>query len=364
LEKTHSKPYTRGDRAPSQRLLETQFAEWIFFEKLLDDVSTLSEIQVIGVSASDRYELPLVSLSFGSADPEAPVLALFAGVHGLERIGSQVVLALLQSFSEALLWDEILQETLKKIRIVFVPFVNPLGILNKTRANPSGVDLMRNSPVVAEGKPSFLIGGQHFSSQLPWYRGHNGIEPEAQAVIDHCKQKFFHSKAVVSLDFHSGFGVQDQIWFPYAKSVRPFTHLPELYALAESYEKTHPHHFYKIEPQALHYTTHGDLWDYIYDRFQKENSGVYLPLALEMGSWIWMKKNPLQAFSSLGVFNPVRPHRQKRVLRRHQSLFEFLIRAITSNKHWASLKEEQRNKNQFRALDRWYPSLLKTEVKT
>lgn len=310
---------------------------------------------MIGTSCSEQFELPLVSLHFGCSNPEAPVLALFAGVHGLERIGSQVVLALLQSFSETLLWDEILQDTLKKIRVVFVPFVNPLGILNKTRSNPNGVDLMRNSPIVAEGNPSWLIGGHQFSNRLPWYRGENGLEPEARAVIEHCQKQFSQSKAVISMDFHSGFGVQDQIWFPYAKTKKPFPNLPELYSMAESYEKTHPNHFYKIEPQALHYTTHGDLWDYIYDQYLKtQATGVYLPLALEMGSWMWMKKNPLQIFSSLGAFNPVRPHRRKRVLRRHQGLFEFLIRILASNKSWTQLKQEQRNKYQLRAMERWY----------
>ncbi len=295
-----------------------------------------------------------MALSFGSKDPEAPVLGLFGGVHGLERIGSQVVLALLQSFSEALLWDEVLQETLKKVRVLFFPFVNPLGILHKTRSNPRGVDLMRNSPVEAEGNPTWLLGGHRISPKLPWFRGYGGIEPEAQAVIDFCRNQFFQSKSVVTVDFHSGFGLQDQIWFPFAKSQTPFPHLSEMYALAQSFEKMNPHHFYKIEPQSLNYTTHGDLWDYIYQEFRLVNHQTYLPLALEMGSWLWMKKNPLQIFSSLGPFNPVAPHRQKRVLRRHLSLFDFLLRATASPQHWSSLKESVKLKNQERALSLWY----------
>lgn len=355
MEKTYGPSKYRSARAPDQRLLETQLREWLDFERILQDVSSLAEVQFCGNTQSDHHELPLLGVSFGSSAPSAPVLGIFAGVHGLERIGSQVALALMQSFSEALLWDEILQETMKKIRVVFFPLINPLGILNKTRANPRGVDLMRNAPVEALEPPSPLLGGQRWSAKLPWYRGDGRLEPEALAVLEFCKQNFFQSQAVITVDFHSGFGLQDQIWFPYAKTKAPFPHLPEAYVLAESFEKTHPHHFYKIEPQALNYTTHGDLWDYIYDEFCRQNQQVYLPLALEMGSWLWMKKNPSQIFSSLGAFNPIRPHRQKRVLRRHLGFFEFLIRATASHRHWSSLRPEQRNKFSHRARQRWYP---------
>jgi predicted deacylase len=296
----------------------------------------------------------LLAFSFGSQAADAPVLGLFGGVHGLERIGSQVVLALMKSFSEHLLWDETIQSALQKIRVVFFPLINPIGMLEKTRCNPQGVDLMRNAPVEAFEKPSFLIGGQHFSSKLPWYRGGPNLEPESAAVVQFCREQFFKSPAVITVDFHSGFGIQDQIWFPYAKTSKPFPHLAEMKALDENFERTHPHHFYKVEPQALNYTTHGDLWDYIYDLYRQENSRTYLPLALEMGSWLWVRKNPLQLFSSLGVFNPIKPHRQKRILRRHMTWFDFLIRATLSHRGWSSLNPEQKNKYQERALEKWY----------
>lgn len=353
MEKTHF-TLDRGARSPNQRLLEKQLPEWIALEKWLREFSSLGEIEILGWSRSSSHELPLVGASFGSQEPQAPVLALFAGVHGLERIGSQVVLSLMQSFSESLLWDQVLQETLKRIRILFFPLVNPLGVLNKTRANPQGVDLMRNSPVESDEKPHWLLGGQRISSTLPWYRGSGKLEPEAEAVLQFCQKKFFLSQAVITVDFHSGFGLQDQIWFPYAKTRKPFPHLSHFSAWAESFEKSHPHHFYRIEPQASNYITHGDLWDFVYDEFRSQNAGAYLPLTLEMGSWMWMKKNPLQALSSLGIFNPVKPHRQKRVLRRHLSFFEFLIRATASHGHWSDLKPERRNRFAQRALKRWY----------
>lgn len=318
------------------------------------ETSALGQIHFLGTSQNRNFQFPLIGFSFGSTDPKAPVLGLFGGAHGLERIGAQVVLSLLKSFSELLLWDESLIQALGKMRVVFLPIINPIGMLTKSRANPNGVDLMRNAPIEAEEKPNFLLGGHRYSKHLPWYRGEGQLEPENQAVFDFCRQQFFQSSAVISMDFHSGFGVQDQIWFPYAKTRKPFPHLAEMKALEESFERTHPHHFYKIEPQALNYTTHGDLWDYIYDQYRGENEGLYLPLALEMGSWLWVRKNPLQLFSSLGPFNPIKPHRHKRILRRHTTLFDFLIRATLSNKGWSKLGPEQKNKFFERALEKWY----------
>ncbi len=293
-------------------------------------------------------------MSFGSKAPDAPVLGLFGGVHGLERIGAQVVLSLLKSFSELMLWDESTQRALEKIRIVFFPMINPIGILNKTRCNPQGIDLMRNAPVDAEGETNFLLGGHRISEKLPWYRGPGPLAPEAEALVRFCEQQFFSSPAVITMDFHSGFGVQDQIWFPYAKTSKPFPDLAAMAALAENFERTHPHHFYRIEPQALNYTTHGDLWDYLYDTYRQKNPGTYLSLTLEMGSWMWVRKNPLQLFSSLGPFNPIKPHRHKRILRRHMTLFDFLIRSTLSHQSWSGLNPEQRNKFQERAFEKWY----------
>ncbi len=303
-------------------------------------------------------QLPIIGISVGSKDPKAPVLGLFGGVHGLERIGAQVCIALLRSLSELMLWDSLLQEALKNIRIVAVPMINPLGMMHLRRSNPNGVDLMRNAPIEADGDVHRLLGGHRLSPRLPWYRGPikepPSLEPENQAVLEFCQKQFFSSPAVVTVDFHSGFGLQDQIWFPYAKSVKPFPHLAEMHALKNLFERTHPHHFYRIEPQAKNYTTNGDLWDYIYELYCQQNKGVYLPLAVEMGSWMWVRKNPLQIFSTLGPFNPVKPHRQKRILRRHTTLFDFLIRSMASPQFWSELSVEQKNKNQILAQELWY----------
>ncbi|MBK9293007.1 MAG: DUF2817 domain-containing protein [Oligoflexia bacterium] len=332
------------------------FPEWVQFEKIVKELSRFGQIHELGTVKTKDNEFPLIALSFGSKDPKAPVLGLFGGVHGLERIGAQVVLSMLQSFSELLLWDQMIRHALEHIRIMFMPIVNPTGMFLNTRSNANGIDLMRNAPIEALEKVTPLVGGHRISPKIPWYRGpqNQPMEPEAQAVFDLSKKLFFESKSVITVDFHSGFGVVDRLWFPYAKTKDPFPHMAEMYVLKENFDRTYPNHVYKIEPQSKNYTTHGDLWDYVYDEYQKVNSGAYLALCLEMGSWNWVKKKPSQIFSLLGPFNPIEPHRVKRTLRRHNTLFEFLIRSLVSYQSWSTMSDEQRMKNMIRAKEHWY----------
>lgn len=340
--------------------LKRRLPEWLTLTKLTHELLEAGRVYNLGFSKDpEGVEFPLLALSFGNPDPTAPTLGLVGGVHGLERIGTQVVLAFLHSFSELILWDRLLQEALNRIRIFFVPMINPLGIYNRTRANPRGVDLMRNAPIDSVENPTYLVGGHRYSNKMPWYRGPEGepMESESLALQRFCQDQFYKSKRVVTLDFHSGFGTVDRIWFPFAKSTAPFPHLPELHALKEAFERTHPHHFYKIEPQAKNYTTHGDLWDYFYEEYYRQpktEDSVYLPLAVEMGSWVWVKKNPSQIFSLLGPYNPMKPHRVKRILRRHNTLFDFMIRALVSNESWTPRHKEQREKHRQHAMELWY----------
>ncbi len=126
--------------------------------------------------------------------------------------------------------------------------------------------------------------------------------------------------------------MRDRLWFPFSNTVRPFDHLAEMHALTHLLEQTHPYHIYQIEPQSKGYLLNGDMWDYLYLDYISKNKGVFIPLTLEMGSWSWVRKNPLQIFSRDGVFNPIKEHRVKRTYRRHHLLFDFLLKASYSMK--------------------------------
>ncbi len=340
---------------PPSSVLDKKFPEWQDYQALLQAAGPFAKVFHHGFSSpsKDQFVFPIESFSVGAIHKTAPTLWITAGVHGLERIGSRVAMSLAKTLLEQLSWDKSLQQKLEKIRIVFTPLVNPTGILDTRRSNGHGVDLMRNAPVQAD-RSTWLLSGHHLSSALPWFRGYSKLEPENESLKNFFQEELSESETLISLDIHSGFGTQDQIWFPYAKSKKSFFHIPETYLLFRQFERAFPHHFYRIEPQALNYTTHGDLWDYLYD-LQRENKKekVFIPLCLEMGSWTWIRKNPVQLFSALGPFNPLKPHREKRILRRHQTLFDFLLRSLFSEEGWARPSEQQRASALQKALHQW-----------
>ena len=114
---------------------------------------------------------------------------------------------------------------------------------------------------------------------------------------------------------------------------------------------TYPNQDYVFEPQSQHYLVHGDLWDYLYLQSLKDGN-IFLPLTLEMGSWRWVRKNPLQLRQLLGLYHPIKPHRLKRVLRSHLILMEFLLHATLSYKKW--LRKSQAPEFEKLARTLWY----------
>jgi len=313
-------------------------------------------VEVRHAPAAGESGLPVYDLAFGNPSPHVPAVGFFGGVHGLERIGAQVVIAWLQVLAARLRWDEGLHRQLECVRVVVMPLVNPGGLLRHTRANPNGVDLMRNAPVEATGPVPPLVGGQRISAGLPWYRGRAGspMEPESSALCRVAERELHGRPFGLALDCHSGFGLHDRLWFPYAHSTRPIEHLPDLDALHEIFQETLPHHPYTFEPQSRLYLAHGDLWDHLYLRSLERDAGPFLPLTLEMGSWLWVKKNPRQLFTRVGIFNPLLAHRHQRVLRRHLALFDFLLRAAASAARWLPLDAHERDARRQAALRRWY----------
>lgn len=306
--------------------------------------------------------LPIMAFDFGSMRPDAPVFFLTGGVHGLERIGTRVIISFLKTLTHLAHWDSTTRHLLDRVRLCVVPIVNPVGMYLGRRSNGNGVDLMRNSPVESdEDRALFLPAGHRVSRLLPWYRGAlgAGLEVETSAIINFFESQFAQSPNIVALDVHSGFGAVDRLWFPYARTKTPFPNLREVFKLTHLLDSVYPHHIYRVEPQAASYTTHGDLWDYLYDRRRLKNGGLFLPLTLELGSWLWIKKNPRQLFSALGIFNPLLPHRTSRILRRHLNLLDFLLRASASPEAWVKGYGYLQNPDEVdrMAMARWYSGI-------
>ncbi|CAN5385286.1 M14 family metallopeptidase [soil metagenome] len=315
---------------------DVKLPELIELERILRDGAPHIESRTVGEVEMAGNRFPLYVLSMGSKDPQAPAVGFFGGVHGLERIGTRILLAYLRSLLARLKWDRELHHQLQSIRLVFMPLVNPAGMWDGTRSNPHGVDLMRNAPVEAREKVPFLVGGHRYSSRLPWFRGRSDapMETEAQALCEVVTEELMGRDFSLMLDCHSGFGMKDRIWFPYAGSSEPFPHLPEVHALETLFTQSYPDHEYLFEPQSHQYLTHGDLWDHLYAKATRSERRVFLPLTLEMGSWLWVKKSPRQLLSLGGMFNPCAPHRLRRVLRSHLLWFDFLTRAAGACGNW------------------------------
>lgn len=284
---------------------------------------------------------PILGFEIGCQDPVAPTLGLFAGVHGLEKIGTHVVVNFLSTLMKELEWDRDLHALLETSRIVSIPLINPGGMSTNNRSNPNGIDLMRNAPVEMDEHLSTtpFVSGHRISNKLPWYRGVNGaeMEKELQALVKFVQKNIFSATTSMSIDFHSGFGMKDRFWFPYSKTSAPFPRTREVQNIRDRIDETFPQHVYIIEPQSASYTIRGDVWDYLFDLHRhsvqfKEN--VYIPWTLEMGSWIWLKKNPRQIFSMLGYFNPMVTHRYDRTMRRHLRLIELMFKLVRNKEAW------------------------------
>jgi hypothetical protein len=334
--------------------------EYEYLNKILANFGDLARSEIVEVVKFKDQEFPIPVVELGSRNLEDPVLAFFGGVHGLEKIGSEVILAFMESLTSLVKWDESFKKRLKHSRLLFMPMVNPVGIWQKTRSNGNGVDLMRNSPLESSG-PKALYSGHRLSPHLPWYRGPQGgqMEPEALALCRVVEEKIFPAKVSMAVDVHSGFGARDRFWFPYARAGALFPQLGEVMALTHLFTKTHPHHFYVIEPTSYQYTIDGDLWDFLVDKFQQSRSqttakNIFLPWTLEMGSWIWLRKNPLQILNRMGLYHPLMPHRHQRILRRHFTLFDFLHRSILFPKAWTDLSDEDKKKWEYFAKSKWY----------
>ena len=345
---------SRRDARQRQRL-RTFLPELIQLERLLAEAPESVSVRVPQRVMLADLTLPIYRIDLGAERRDVPALLLVGGVHGLERIGSQVVMAWLHTLLSRLAWDDHLARLLTQVRVTVLPILNPGGMFLNQRSNPNGVDLMRNAPITAQDRSAFLLGGQRLSRRLPWYTGdpEQGMEPENQALAAVIEELLPGRPFSVSLDCHSGFGWQDQIWFPYAYRRRPMRRIGSLMALKLIWEQAYPNHTYRFEPQSRHYLTHGDLWDYFYKQVNRNSAGVFLPLTLEMGSWRWVRKRPRQLFRLDGLFNPLVPHRHKRVLRTHLCWIDFLLHAAASHENWLPDPEQEAMLREA-AIMHWY----------
>lgn len=71
-----------------------KFPELDQLERIIDQLGTRAQTEVIARIQCRKLEFPIHCISIGAAGPDVPVLVFFVGVHGLEKIGSEVILIL------------------------------------------------------------------------------------------------------------------------------------------------------------------------------------------------------------------------------------------------------------------------------
>ena len=74
-------------------------------EQLIESFGTRARARVIAHVHHGERSYPLHCVVVGSPDPEAPSIGYFAGAHGLEKIGSEVVLAYMHTLLELMRWE-------------------------------------------------------------------------------------------------------------------------------------------------------------------------------------------------------------------------------------------------------------------
>jgi hypothetical protein len=79
---------------------------------------------------ANNQRFPVYELILGNPDPKLPAIGFFGGVHGLERIGTHVLLHFLRSLLSRLEWDKSLHLLLQDVRLIPVACVSqPAAIL-------------------------------------------------------------------------------------------------------------------------------------------------------------------------------------------------------------------------------------------
>jgi hypothetical protein len=73
------------------------FREQLELEAILQAGSAAFDIRVSCETRVDGRHFPVYSAAIGSSDPQAPAIGFFGGIHGLERIGTQLLLDYMRS---------------------------------------------------------------------------------------------------------------------------------------------------------------------------------------------------------------------------------------------------------------------------
>jgi hypothetical protein len=116
--------------------LAKKLPELIQLNKIIEDYRDEIDVKIIAEVAHKDHVLPVYQVSLGATSAKAPGIAFIGGVHGVERIGTQIILAFMRTILERQRWETDFRNLLNNIHLTFIPIVNPGGMWDNTRSNP------------------------------------------------------------------------------------------------------------------------------------------------------------------------------------------------------------------------------------
>lgn len=208
----------------------------------LQSIAALSPhatVEVLGHSVEQR---PILGLRVGASSEHRTSLRMLGAHHGDERPSLDFVLALARDYT-----SHLSEEDAQRLSVLFVPAVNPDGVVAATRHNAHGVDLNRNYNYGFNS--SEYASGEHAFS-----------EPEVSAIaLDN-----EHHRYALSLTFHTG---ALNIGYPWNYTRSDMKEEALLRDLAQGYRALVPLASFDVLRGAKWYISYGDTNDYSFGHY-------------------------------------------------------------------------------------------------
>jgi len=263
-----------------------------------------SEVFSFGETVEGRK---MYCLRLGKRQDEKPGVLYMSLVHGVEFIGGETNLAVMEWFSD-IGNSEKAERILADCNVYIVPVINPdayeLAVREKkkygltfARKNARGVDLNRNFSVEFGKRGAGLWGGLPLKF-MPVYRGpHAFSEPEVR-----CIRSFILGHPIkTSLSFHSSGRV---IGFPYCHTGERCPDYQMLKDVAHGMRRRQKGRKYDVMQEFDYVPTSGDMDDWLY-----EEGGV-LPFLIEIGRFGFLSESIERWFNPFAWVNMPDPDKE------------------------------------------------------
>lgn len=272
-----------------------RFGAYRGYAELVDRwIATGARAEIVGHSVAGS---PLFALELGNPDATR-VSAIMAGIHPIEWIGVETMLALL---------DRLAADPPADRRVIAFPLVNidgyrrvesnqRAGRARWVRSNDNGVDLNRNWPANFRAGGRGLLAGYNRGGPYPL------SEPEVAAVVHTLDAVHAHHFIDVALSLHS---IGRMLLYPYGGRWKPPAGVDRMTRAAAAINRRMARP-YTIK-QSSHWVpgafAHGMELDYLHDRYGAT------ALLVECSRGGASARRPRSLVSPFAWFNPPNPQR-------------------------------------------------------